>query len=163
MNRQRILIAIVGFLITPLVIGLAGFNLLDSISAYFYIYPSKLAFVSILSVLGAYLISYKGYDKYDNWLSHLAGVAAILTAFCGCLDFPIIHYISACVLFLSFAGFDLFLFSKTSTYWKRIVFYTCGVSKLILLSAIPFCMPEIIWVEMIILILTSISWFVKAL
>lgn len=83
-------------------------------------------FVGSLCAVGVFLICSIGY-KEDKWWSILAGVLAVIVAFCptnvdgackvdGALDSawtPYAHGIAACALFLVFTYFCLVLFTRT--------------------------------------------------
>jgi hypothetical protein len=108
--------------------GLPRWDLLDSISAYYYT-GAVAVFVGTLGALAAFLITYRGYSNRLGWLDRTAAVAASLAAL-GVAFFPTgapdgvaepswwlprmrtVHYASAVVLFSSFAFFALFLFPQ---------------------------------------------------
>jgi hypothetical protein len=137
-HRHRIYIGLIAImfptLITLIVLsrdGLAVWNELDSISAYYYTGANPV-FVGMLFVLGLFLLAYEGYKnkyaKYDRWCARIAAGAALFVAF-----FPtaapdveviaplawwapwmgVVHFSAAVVLFLTFAVYCLFLFPLT--------------------------------------------------
>ena len=104
-----------------------------SISHYYYT-SLHIVFVGMLCVLGAFLITYRGVEKYENPLSNLAGiccwgVATFPTPFdtdfkegCGCQLVSLLHkmppavgythFISATMMLLCFAAISFFIFPK---------------------------------------------------
>jgi hypothetical protein len=48
----------------------------DSISAYYYT-SMRDVFVGTLCAVGVFLFCYRGYDRIDNWVTNVAGLAAI--------------------------------------------------------------------------------------
>lgn len=108
---------------------------LPSISHYFFT-KSGTAFVCTLSLLGVFLIIYKGKEKIDLVMSLIAGIAALFIAFFPtdnlttiCCDHSkfyattiisvsktreIIHYVAAASFFLSLAYMSFFLFTKSN-------------------------------------------------
>ena len=61
-----------------LVVGvlLVDHEFLDSISGYYYS-PMRGVFVGAMCAVGAFLLSYRGYDRLDNLTATAAGVAAV--------------------------------------------------------------------------------------
>jgi len=108
---------------------------LESISHYYFTRVSGV-FVSILSILGIFLIIYKGKEPVDFFVSLLAGVGILLVVFfptsnltTECCDINIkhsvthietssfrelLHYISAGVFLLCLAFMSIFLFTKSN-------------------------------------------------
>jgi len=125
-----------------------------SISDYYYTGMGDY-FVGTLFVIGAFLFSYKGYEKKDDIAGDLACLFAIGTAL-----FPTTpinpstinkivgtaHWIFALSFFLILAYFSLFLFTKTNpnktpTYRKlkrNNVYLICGSTILISIALIAF-------------------------
>jgi drug/metabolite transporter (DMT)-like permease len=122
-----------------------------SISAYFHT-TAREVFVGVLAVVGAFLISYKGFDSTDSRASNLAGVAAICVAAFPCQSrlagpklgiFQLpqnwsnhVHVLAAAVLFVTLAGISAFLFTKTDAppnamtdqkKSRNVVYRTCAV------------------------------------
>lgn len=99
----------------------------SSISASYYTKSGDF-FVGALCAVGVFLICSIGY-KEDKWWSILAGVLAVVVAFCptnvdgackadrgsGPTWTPNIHGVAACALFLVFTYFCLRLFTRTNT------------------------------------------------
>jgi hypothetical protein len=82
--RVRKLIGILGVSLPVSVPLLANYDIISSISHYYYLTAPSLYLIIVLSSLALFLISYKGYSKdtdeliNDDWLTNLAGVAALL-------------------------------------------------------------------------------------
>jgi hypothetical protein len=158
-----------------------------SISAY-YLTNMRDLFVGVLVAAGAFLLTYTGYDKTDNVLSSIAGVAAI-----GVAIFPmaymapgnifglgmpvvgILHYISAAVFFTALAYISYFQFTKGRNDTKRqqqrnLVYRVSGIVMfgslvLVLLEGLlPFFDGGyyfILIMEAIMLLAFGASWFIK--
>jgi hypothetical protein len=195
-NAHRQLIGYIGLVMPVLLYLLAGarptsglnrWEVLDSISAYFYT-GAVAAFVGMLVALALFLLTYRGYankyNKLDRGAAKIAGAAAIAVAF-----FPtgapipelemswwspgsaVIHYIAAVVLFGSFAFFSLFLFrlgtDKSPPKDKQIlntIFLVCGVT--IVLSMVwagfnGWQKRSIFVPESLALVAFAVSWLVK--
>jgi hypothetical protein len=109
--------------------GLDG-TLLTSISAYYYT-GAVAVFTGILAALAVYLFIYRGYrnrfalrDRIAAWIAGAAAVAVALFPTAAPIDSlklswwesstGRIHGIAASILFLDFAYFSLFLFTKSN-------------------------------------------------
>ncbi|SHF36336.1 hypothetical protein [Pedobacter caeni] len=123
-----------------------------SISHYYYTSVGAL-FVGILSAVGLFLISYKGFSALDDFATNLAGFCAFGIAFfatskpieSACIIVglsgnslrEILHYVSAAVFFLTLSYISFFLFTKskgTKTKKKVIrnrIYRVCAVLMLI--------------------------------
>ena len=108
---------------------------LPSISDY-YSLRTRDAFVGILFTVGWFLLTYRGYDRRDDWAGNLACVFALGVALLpstGSRMEMVLHTISATALFLVLAYFSLFLFTRSGpvqTPKKKIrnkVYRVCGV------------------------------------
>jgi drug/metabolite transporter (DMT)-like permease len=146
-------IGILGILLPLLVTGVAwafgDTGCQPSISAYFHT-TAREVFVGVLAVVGAFLISYKGFDSADSRASNVAGVAAIAVAAFPCQSllagprlgiFQLpqawsnrVHVLAAAVLFVTLAGISAFLFTRSApnamTRQKKsrnVVYRTCAV------------------------------------
>ena len=84
--RIRKLIGILGVAM-PFALPLSAGDLLSSISHHYYLALPSLIFIIILSTLGLFLISYKGYQKdgtgpkellSDDWITNIGGIAALV-------------------------------------------------------------------------------------
>lgn len=85
--RIRKLIGILGLSLPIVLPMLFKWDVISSMSHYYYVTASSLFLIIVLSSLGLFLISYKGYDKNtteekeiinDDWLTNIAGLAALL-------------------------------------------------------------------------------------
>lgn len=82
--RIRKLIGVLGVSLPIALPLLADSTIISSISHYYYLTAPSLYLIIVLSSLGLFLISYKGYSKdhdefiNDDWLTNLAGFAALL-------------------------------------------------------------------------------------
>ncbi|MCK5822329.1 MAG: hypothetical protein KAH17_10585 [Bacteroidales bacterium] len=156
-----------------------------SISAYYYTNMGDVL-VGVLFTYGLFLFAYKGYGRIDNLAGNLACVFALGVALFPCLsDNPIIrqlHLISASLLFLAFAFFSIFLFTKSKhtkplpkkkrirNRWYRGCGYTILVSMILmgiyfmfLEKSIPGLakLKPIFWLESIALWAFGLSWLIK--
>ncbi|MBN2239825.1 MAG: hypothetical protein JW712_08620 [Dehalococcoidales bacterium] len=108
----------------------------DSLSDYYRL-GSRDVFIGMLLVVAIFLLKYKGYDKIDN----IAGTLAAACALC-VIVFPndaggwqsVVHFVSATGLFIIFAFFCLFLFTKTrdsrpNDLWHTIISFRFGRIK----------------------------------
>ena len=84
--RIRKLIGFLGISIPFVLPALTGGEVLSSISHYYYLTAPSLYFIIVLSSLGLFLISYKGYSARafgekdyinDDWLTNFAGLAVL--------------------------------------------------------------------------------------
>lgn len=85
--RIRKLIGTLG-LFLPILLPLAGWEVLASISHYYYKTFSSLIFIIVLSAFGLFLLSYKGYkidekseQISDDFLTNIGGLAALVVVF----------------------------------------------------------------------------------
>jgi hypothetical protein len=82
MNLRRA-VGVIGILL-PVVLRLGviafGHAVPYSVSGYYYS-PMRNVLVASLCILGAFLITYNGYDRLDSWITNVAGGAAIGVAF----------------------------------------------------------------------------------
>jgi hypothetical protein len=161
--------------------GLEQWQLLDSISAYYYT-GATTVFVGMLFALGLVLITYPGFpNDPHNWADRAAGIIGGLAAL-GVAFFPteapksipalswwtphhrVIHYVCAVVLFTSFAVFSIWLFRRSTERWRNNFYFACGIT--ILISIVwagvaarkkqPIFLPETTA-----LLAFSFSWLVK--
>jgi len=85
--RIRKLIGTLG-LALPILLPVLKGEVLASISHYYYSTLSSLVFIIVLSAFGLFLLSYKGYQIdpttetiSDDWLTNIAGFAALIVVF----------------------------------------------------------------------------------
>lgn len=161
--------------------------LLGSLSAAYWSNASAI-FVSMLVTFGIFLLTYKGYDKTDEVLTTIAGVAMICVAI-----FPmyggtsylflflsesmshILHSVSAVIAFSLLGVMSFFQFTKhqgeiTENKKKRnLIYRICGIvifaSILLMIPAKMFIATEVIrlffWLESIVVWAFGVSWLVK--
>jgi hypothetical protein len=163
-----------------------GGGLQDSISSYFYT-DMRGVFVGSMCAVGAFLLSYRGYDVIDDVAGNLAGVAAI-----GVALFPtapgdpsstavvigVMHLVFASIFFLTISFFAIFLFRRTSEMGpterklqRNRLYLTCGVVIIACLLAIAGVHqflagvtaglhPEL-WLETIAVMSFGVAWLTK--
>lgn len=119
----------------PIILLLAGSlfgkcnEIQDSISAYFHTHMRDV-FVATISSIAFFLFTYKGYDRKDNILSNVAGVAALGIAFfptsvevvTNCMNESLInnlnplygkiHLAAAAIFFILIMYISMFQFTK---------------------------------------------------
>ncbi|WP_132782242.1 DUF998 domain-containing protein [Treponema sp. J25] len=149
-----------------LIIGgwlLGGNGILGSISSYYHSNMQDV-FVGILWVVGLFLISYKGYDCLDDWVTNLSGIFAIGVALfptiardndtspLGVFQLPpavsgTLHLIWAFLFFLLLAYNSYFLFTKTGSKTpgpqkiaRNRMYRICGIIIIASLSGIVLYM-----------------------
>lgn len=133
--------------------------LLSSISSYYFTNVRDI-FVGTLVGISFFLISYRGYERIDNWVTNTSGVLGILIAFfptlpsgygqtaanCNAIGFLLlscptansIHIIAASLFFLFLAVNAFFLFTKGSQQPTRqkkqrnLVYRLCGSTIFVL-------------------------------
>ncbi|MEN8173756.1 MAG: hypothetical protein ABFS03_12875 [Chloroflexota bacterium] len=169
--------------------GLQRWELLSSISAYYYT-GAVAVFSGALVALAVFLFSYRGYDnqqrRRDRIAANIAGAAAILVAFFP-TDVPkgfpalswwtpimgTIHYVSAVILFSSFIFFSLFLFPISKLEKEELppdklarnrIYISCGVAIVLCIIWAFIAVyndAPIFWPEALALEFFAISWLVK--
>ncbi len=151
----RKFLGILGILL-PILLILAGtvFGKCDTIQASISDYfntPMRDVFVATISSMALFLFTYKGYDKKDNLLCNIAGIAALLIAFCPTYADPLtncmnesalanqsqiigkIHLFAAATFFILIIHISMFQFTKggsnTPEKKKRNMIYrSCGIA-----------------------------------
>jgi hypothetical protein len=146
-KKLRAFIGIIGILL-PIVVVLgcyllgAGQNFWQKSISHYYYSLMHIVFVSILCVLGGFLITYKGKDRWESRLSNVAGccafgIAAFPTTVKGFLPEPgknqyldlikpvtdgwgDIHYGFAGALFVCFIIFCLYFFQKPDEHYTGV-------------------------------------------
>lgn len=165
-----------------------GYGIPDSISATYYLPPTITPFMIILGAASILLISYRGYDKQDDIVSTITGIAGLFICLFPCatsvfervgtFQLPqaisgFIHNLSAVVFFLLLAYNSYFLFTKgsnnpTENKKKRnSIFRVCGIGMAASLILIVPVNLFNIWggtwfVEAIALMFFGISWLTKS-
>ncbi|MGC1375228.1 MAG: hypothetical protein WA821_03340 [Anaerolineales bacterium] len=139
----RLFIGLIAFALPLLVTVASSFAPLTSISAS-YNTGARDIFVGLLFVLGAFLFTYKGHEKKEDWMANLAALGAILAALCpipcdackpdtAATIKTIIHCCGGLTMFSVIAYFCLGPFRKAAKVkpgneaGRRVRFYTfCG-------------------------------------
>jgi len=194
---HRKLIGFLGLLLPFALLGLAAFRptegldrweILDSVSAYYYT-GAVAAFLGILFALALFLFTYGGYEGYriDRIIGTIGGTCAL-----GVALFPTgapgglvppswwtpatrtIHYLSATGLFLTFILFSLWLFRKSKAppggelspgkRRRNRVYLLCGLTMVAAVGwagSSWFTGVPIFWAECVALWAFAISWLVK--
>ncbi|MFK8007131.1 MAG: hypothetical protein AB8H03_12190 [Saprospiraceae bacterium] len=129
-----------------------------SISDYFHT-PMRDYFVATISSMAFFLFTYKGYDKKDNLLCNIAGIAALLIAFCPTYADPLtncmnesmlanqssligkIHLFAAATFFILIMQISMFQFTKGSSKtpekkMRNQIYRACGITIFISLLII---------------------------
>ena len=161
--------------------------LLGSLSAHYWS-SAIVIFVGMLSTFGIFLITYKGYDKMDEILTTISGIAMLgvaifpmvggstyLFLFLGPQFTGILHLIFAVIAFALLGVMSFFQFTKhqgemTKNKKRRnLIYRICGIiifaSILAMIPAKIFVATEVIrlflWLESAVVIAFGASWLVK--
>jgi hypothetical protein len=161
-----------------------GWDLQHSMSGYYFT-PMQNVFVGALCAIGAFLLSYKGYDKKDAWAGTLAGLFAI-----GAGLFPTIppsgkvtvisefHIGFAAALYLTLAYFAIVRFPVTDraragrNAARNILYRVCGWTIIACLVLIAISEKHFVrarvgsyhpafWLESLATISFGVSWLTK--
>ncbi len=147
-------------LLLPWVTWIVSGNYETSISAYYYT-VSGVVFTSVITILGVFLISYRGYQRKDekisdNVITWLAGLLIILVAavparfpyniadcptpICHQSDFwGTIHFGSAAAFFIAMGYLSAFHFTRghkpysSDKYTRNIIYRLCGYGMWVVL------------------------------
>ena len=157
---------------------------LDSISGYYYS-SMRDVFIGAMCAVGAFLLSYRGYDRLDNLTATGAGVAAV-----GVALFPttppdthsptqgvvgVVHLVFASVFFLALAYFCLVLFTKsdkarptTRKLQRNRVYVVCGwvilacLALIVLVNLLPHTDLHLaLWLESAAILAFGFAWLTK--
>ncbi len=184
--RKAIGILALAFPIILILSGLlGGFGIQDSFSAYYWT-NSISVFVGMLITFGIFLLSYKGYDKMDEVITTITGIAMILVAlfpmqgegshylfsFIPIEVVDVMHYIFAGITFILLGVMSYFQFTKsgdkelTPEKKKRnLIYKICGViivASILASVVFPLFGISIIFLsETIVMIAFGISWLIK--
>jgi len=107
-------IGILGILLAPLciiVILIVTGQVEQTMSAYYRTIMRDIM-VAILTITGAFLLTYKGYDLKDNIVSSISGSSIILVAIIPSSYSILIHGLAAVIFFLSIAYMSYFQFTQ---------------------------------------------------
>lgn len=158
----------------------------QSVSDYYYT-PMRGVLVGGLSVIGAFLLAYHGYDRWDTLFSNAAGVGALgVGLFPTTPDNPStaenivgdLHFAFGAVMFSSLIVIALWLFRKTGAgvptrvkVLRDRVYLICGLVMLVSLAlagivSLPFAsglnsINPVFWLETIAIVSFGVSWLVK--
>lgn len=169
-----------------------------SISHFYYTNMGNL-FVGVLCAVSLFLFAYNGYDEKDKWSAKLGGLFAACVAMfptdynsyaiidCSRIArvenafFNTMHYGASVLLFLTFAYFSLFLFTKTkqtgdvkgNKLIRNRIYITCGIIIVVSISAIAIIgivpkwynalahLKPIFSLETVALLAFGYSWLIK--
>ena len=142
-----------------------------SISNYYY-GGMRDYLVGALVAIGAFLLAYNGYDRRDKVAGRVAGVAAILVAFCPHLDpvYRALHFGAAVVFLGALAYISLALFTQSGGQMtdrkktRNAVYRVCGY--LILAGVLGTVAGVVLghsvfWWEALAVMAFGVSWIVK--
>lgn len=152
-----------------------------SISLYYYS-GMRDVFVGGVCAIALFMFFYRGYDKWDRWITNAVGFFAVFVAFFPTtenepLDFAgKVHFFSASCFFVLLSAISLFLFTKGSQssrmkVARNRIYIICGIVMLVCLVAIAVYFQLhnfrysgsgfVFWTETIALIAFGISWLTK--
>ena len=157
----------------------------DSISQTYYFEPTITPFMIILGAASILLMCYKGYEKIDDIINTLTGIAGLGICLFPCMTTPDdyvgtfqidrvvsgwIHNISAALFFILLAYNVIFLFTKSSgemTQKKKIrniIYRVCGIGMLVAMVCLfIFSGWAVTWaVEAVALFFFGIAFLTKA-
>ena len=124
-----------------------GDTIQESVSHYYYT-GMRNVFVGALCAVALFMFYYSGYDKWDNWAGHVAGLFALgvawfLTTEVGSSNLiGKIHFACAAIFFLTLTVFSLFLFTKKGSnptpqkLTRNKIYVMCGFIMIACLIAI---------------------------
>jgi uncharacterized membrane protein len=157
-----------------------------SISAYYYT-GVRDVLVGGLCAIGLFLFMYYGYDEWDSRLTNLAGLFAVVVAFCPTTPahpsttaraVGYVHLTCAALLFSVLAVIALWLFRKTGpagrTRQKKrrdVVYLVCGIVIVLCIVLVPIesfvlgasiaRFHPLFWLETTAIIAFGVAWLVK--
>jgi hypothetical protein len=135
---MRRVIGILGTLLPFVLVAgglITGPEIKGSISAYYFSNMQDI-FVGLMCAVALFLITYKGYDTADKYVTSISGGSALLVALFPTLKFSgstipagpfmlpnnitaIIHYSSAVLFLLGLAAISFFLFTRSDASRKK--------------------------------------------
>jgi hypothetical protein len=186
-------VLIVGYLLFE-----KGCKFPPSISHFYYTNMGNL-FVGVLCAVSLFLFAYNGYDEKDKWSAKLGGLFAACVAMfptdynsyaiidCSRIArvenafFNTMHYAASVLLFLTFAYFSLFLFTKSkqtgevkgNKLIRNRIYITCGIIIVVSISGIAIIgivpkwydalahLKPIFSLETVALLAFGYSWLIK--
>lgn len=182
--RLRVMIGLLGMLL-PILDAILYGGFPPSISATYYVAQCITPFMIILGAASLLLISYRGYNRFDDVILTLAGIAGLGIclfpcwvagpALVGTFLIPIeisniIHMVCAIVFFLLLAYNSFFLFTKgngeptRNKKIRNIIYRICGIGMLasFAILLLPYFYCQIWLVEAVALFFFGISFLTKA-
>ena len=182
--RLRVMIGILGIILPWIVVLLCG-GFPASISATYFVAECITPFMIILGAASLLLISYKGYNKLDDIILTLAGIAGLgiclfptyspMLAFVGTFHTPValsssIHNICAMAFFGLLSYNSLFLFTKSNGEMtkkkkiRNIIYQVCGIGMLASfgIMLLPSFHCQVWLMEAVALFFFGVSFLTKA-
>jgi len=160
-KELRATVGIIGILLPfalMLWIWIAGEQLPKSISCTYFTSARNLL-VGSMSAVALFMFFYSGYNKFENWLGHFAGLFSLGVAFLPCDGATrLFHLISAFLLFSIFATFCL-QFRKGNKH--KLLYLISFLTIIFSMAMIPITKDIFFW-ETIMLIAFGVSWLVKS-
>ncbi|HEV2375825.1 MAG TPA: DUF998 domain-containing protein [Streptosporangiaceae bacterium] len=162
-------------------------GLQQSLSDYYYT-GMRGVLVGSLSVIGAFLLAYHGYDRWDSLFTNAAGIGAVGVALfptppdhpsTGATVAGYLHFAFGTVMFSSLIVIALWLFRKTGpgsagNGMKQVrdrVYLVCGIVMFVALclagiASLPFAtalnpINPVFWMESTAVVAFGVSWVVK--
>jgi hypothetical protein len=144
--------------------------------------------VGVLCVIGAFMIAYQGYDRWDSLFTNAAGIGAVGVALCPtppshpshrATVVGYFHYAFGALMFISLIVIALWLFRKTGpdpgpTRQKQLrnrIYLICGIAMVVALAlagaaSLPFAsglnsLHPVFWMESVAIVAFGTSWLVK--
>lgn len=187
-KRLRCLIGWLGMALPWIVVGLSlifDYSFPNSISATYYRAPCITPFMIILGSAGFLLMSYKGYDTFDDIINTCAGIFGLMICLYPCWTsalervgtFQLSPQISSIIHNLSAVGFfgclswnSLFQFTKhgVEEMTKRkkarnVIYRICGCGMIASFALLLLPVSWAVWLmEAVALFFFGISWLTKA-
>ncbi|MDA3850883.1 MAG: hypothetical protein PF447_06390, partial [Spirochaetaceae bacterium] len=154
-----------------------------SLSDYYHTF-SRDIFVGVLVVIGVFLVTYKGYDKWDKVITLSSGIFMICIAVFPCFNGErtnylfqflnprvtgYIHDTSAAFAFSLLGVMSFFQFTKAGALMsvnkkrRNIIYRVCGIIiwLTVLLMIFLNSTPLFIWLESLVLWAFAFSWLIK--
>ena len=165
-------VGVLGSILPLLDVWKCGWHIPPSISESYYL-GAIVPFTCVLFSLGVVFFFNKGFDIIDTLCNKLSGIAAIGVVSFPCdspkFMFPVLHYVSAITLFLTFAFMSLFVFRRlrspkgyTKNKNRRNIIYTlCGFSILLFMLLTGLKVITIYWGEVLMLESFAVSYIVQ--
>lgn len=167
-------IGMLGMILPLLDCWKCGWKFPPSISESYYL-GAIIPFTLVLGSIGIIFFCNDGFDNRDKWANRISGLAAIGVISFPCdstnhlfnIPFPIIHYMSAVLLFLTFSYMCIFVFTQvrsdkgytSNKYNRNFIYIGCG--SLILISLILAKLVNIYWSEVIMLEAFGVAYMVQ--